>query len=85
MCMILISRFRATIMVIHSPPLGGGALPPLIFFCPPAPPLTKSRGGIGAPLKKNPNITGDKIILQVYLEDCQMVINSDSITNMLYI
>ena len=30
---------------------------------------------ISTPLKKNRNITGDKIILQVYLEDCQMIIN----------
>ena len=61
-----------------------GLVPPMVIHS--LPPL--GGGGIGPPLKKNPNITGDKIILQVsqvYLEDCQMVINSDSITNMLYI
>ena len=60
----------------------GYSQPPLEIFLPP---LDEVKGGIDPPLKKNPNITGDKIILQVYLEDCQMVINSDSITNMLYI
>ena len=57
-----------------------GLVPPMVIHS-----LPLRGGGIGPPLKKNPNITGDKIILQVYLEDCQMVINSDSITNMLYI